>query len=85
MERDQVVVKRIVSPDGKIIAEAKSVAKASGDDESKITQSVSVNISSGNSSRGYVKSSSRSSSKSGSSSSSSSSSSSIYRRFNGDK
>jgi len=36
MGRYQVVVKRIVSPDGKIIAEAKSVAKASGDGESEI-------------------------------------------------
>ncbi len=66
----RVVVKRIVSPDGKIIAEAKSVAKASGYDESEIRQSVSVNISSSSSCRGYVQSSSCSSSKSGSSSSS---------------
>lgn len=66
MEQYRVVVKRIVSPDGKIIAEAKSVVKASGDGESKIDQNVSVNIS-GSSCIGYVQSSSCSSSKSSSS------------------
>lgn len=70
MEQYRVVVKRIISPDGKIVAEAKSVAKASDDGESEINQSVSVNISSGSSCRGYVQSSSCNSSKSGSSSSS---------------
>ncbi|MGD1805225.1 hypothetical protein ACP6PL_07255 [Dapis sp. BLCC M126] len=45
MERYEVLAKRIVLQDGKIIAEAKSVAKASGDAEIKISQSVSVNIS----------------------------------------
>ncbi len=46
MARYQVVIKRIVSPDGKVIAEAKSVATASGDNHSQISQTVSVNISS---------------------------------------
>ncbi|MBW4610468.1 MAG: hypothetical protein KME22_25460 [Hassallia sp. WJT32-NPBG1] len=46
----QVVIKRIVSPDGKIVAEAKSVAAASGDNQSEISQSVSVHVSSGNNS-----------------------------------
>ncbi|MBW4450457.1 MAG: hypothetical protein KME38_27420 [Spirirestis rafaelensis WJT71-NPBG6] len=50
MARYQVVIKRIVSPDGKIIAEAKSVAAASGDNQSHINQSVFVNVSSGNNS-----------------------------------
>jgi hypothetical protein len=50
MARYQVVIKRIVSPDGKIIAEAKSVATASGDNQSHINQSVSVHVSSGNNS-----------------------------------
>ncbi len=49
MDPYQVVAKGIVSPDGKIIAEAKSFAKASSDDESEINQSVSVNISSASS------------------------------------
>ena len=55
MERHEVVVKRIVSPDGKV----KSVAKASGNGQTEISQEISVNVSSdGNSSRssqsGYV-------------------------------
>jgi len=50
MARYQVVIKRIVSPDGKIIAEAKSVAIASGDNQSHINQSVSVHVSSGHNS-----------------------------------
>lgn len=65
----KVVTKRIVSADGKIIAEAKSVVEASGDGQNVTNQSVSVNISSSNSS-----SSSSSSSASSSSSSSKSSS-----------
>ncbi|BAY44645.1 hypothetical protein SAMD00079811_22460 [Scytonema sp. HK-05] len=50
MARYQVVIKRIVSADGKIIAEAKSVATASVDNQSHINQSVSVDVSSGNNS-----------------------------------
>ena len=46
MDREQVVVKRIVSPDGKIISEFKSVAKTSGDATSEIRQSISINVSS---------------------------------------
>jgi hypothetical protein len=56
----QVIIKQIISPDGKIIAEAKSIAMACGDDQSEISQSISVNISSNNSSRSYTKSSSSS-------------------------
>lgn len=48
----QVVIKRIVSPDGKIIAEAKSIAKASGNNQNQVSQTVSVNISSDNICRG---------------------------------
>jgi hypothetical protein len=77
MDRYRVVVKRIVSPDGKIIALAKSFAKASGDDLSEISQSVSVSISSEDSSSSYVKSSCISYSSSSSSSSSQSCFSSI--------
>ncbi|MEG4519546.1 MULTISPECIES: hypothetical protein [unclassified Microcoleus] len=51
----KVVVKRIVSPDGKVIAEAKNVVEASGDDRGAISQSVSVKVSSANSSSSYVK------------------------------
>jgi hypothetical protein len=70
----KVVVKRIVSPDGKVIAEAKSVVEASGDDRGEISQSVSVKVSSANSSSSYAKSSSSSSSSSSFSSTSSTSS-----------
>ena len=46
MDSEQVVVKRIVSPDGKNIAEVKSSAKVSGDGKTKISQSFSVKVSS---------------------------------------
>lgn len=45
MDNSQFVVKRIVSPDGKVIAEMKSFAQASGDG-SKISQSVRIKVSS---------------------------------------
>ncbi|CAD5944076.1 hypothetical protein [Planktothrix agardhii] len=61
MSNYKVVFKRIVSPDGKVIAEAKSVVSTSEDQENKISQSVSVNISSVNGSS-QAKSSSSSSS-----------------------
>lgn len=62
----QVVIKRIVSPDGKIIVEAKSVA-IEDDGTREISQSVSVNVSShSSSSSSSVKSSSSSFSKSSS-------------------
>jgi hypothetical protein len=56
MTQQKVVVKRIVSRDGKVIAESKSVIETSGDDEGETSQSVSVNISSGNSSSSYARS-----------------------------
>jgi len=68
MGQYRVVIKRVVSPESRIIGEVKSVAKESGDDEREISQRVVVDISSGSSSRTHVKSSSYSSSKSGSSS-----------------
>jgi hypothetical protein len=68
MTRYQVVVKRIVSPDGKVVAETKSIVATSDNNEGEISQSVSVNVSSGNSSSSRV--SSRSSSQSGYSSTS---------------
>ena len=46
MNREEVVVKRIVSPDGKNITEVKSFAKASGDGQTKISQTFSVKVSS---------------------------------------
>lgn len=58
MSSYQVAIKRIVSSDGKVIAESKSIATVSGNGESEINQSVSVNISSGGSSSCSVKSSS---------------------------
>ncbi|MBD2353317.1 hypothetical protein H6G41_01555 [Tolypothrix sp. FACHB-123] len=73
MTHYKVVAKRIVSPDGKVIAEAKSVVETSSEGETD--QSVFVNISSENSSSSYVRATSRSSSSSSSSSISSCSSS----------
>ena len=52
------LTKRIVSPDGKVIAEANSIVEASGDREGEINQSVAVQVSSRNSSISYAKSSS---------------------------
>ncbi|NMF63709.1 hypothetical protein DP113_06920 [Brasilonema octagenarum UFV-E1] len=49
-EHEKVVVKRIVSPDGKVVAEVKDFVKASGDGKTKIIQSVSVKVSSDNNS-----------------------------------
>lgn len=72
----RVITKRIVSPDGKVISEARSIGTSMGN-QTEISQSVSVDISSGSSSS-Y--SSSSSSSSSGSSSSSISSSSSVKRK-----
>ena len=45
----KVIVKRVISPDGRIVAEARSVAIASGDNESIISQDVTVKISSSSS------------------------------------
>lgn len=50
MSRSKVVIQRVISPDGKIIAEAKSTAITSDDSESTVSQSVTVKVSSGNSS-----------------------------------
>ncbi|MBW4626667.1 MAG: hypothetical protein KME49_14500 [Brasilonema octagenarum HA4186-MV1] len=49
-EHEKVVVKRILSPDGKVVAEVKDFVKASGDGKTKIIQSVSVKVSSDNNS-----------------------------------
>jgi hypothetical protein len=58
MARSQTVRKWIVSPDGKVIVQAHSVASASGEQESVTHQDVAVNISIGSS---YSRSSSFSS------------------------
>lgn len=44
MNQHKFVIKRIVSPDGKFIAEAKSIVSISGDRKYEISQSISVNI-----------------------------------------
>ena len=49
MSYKKVLIERIVSPDGKSIAEAHSIASVSGDSERKISQTVTVKISSGSS------------------------------------
>ena len=46
----QVVIKRVVSPDGKTISEARSVVMVSGDNQTEITQRISVEVSADNSS-----------------------------------
>ena len=50
MPRYQVIVKRIVSPDGQIIGEAKSVVSASPNSESEVVQTTAVKVSAGSSS-----------------------------------
>jgi hypothetical protein len=69
MVHHQVVIKRIVSHDGKVIAAAKSIAISrrldatriiSGNQQSETSQTVSVNISSSNSSSSHSQSSSTS-------------------------
>ena len=62
MIRSKVVIQRIVSPDGKVTAEAKSVVITSSNIESTTDQSVTVKISSSNSSTSSFSSSSTSSS-----------------------
>ena len=64
VERYRVVVKRIVSADGKIVSEAKSVAKVSDVNKSSAKQSVSVNTAFERNSISRIKSSSSSSSSS---------------------
>ena len=44
----QVVIKRVVSPDGKTISEARSVVMVSGDNQTEITQRISVEVSADN-------------------------------------
>ncbi len=78
MSRSRVVFQRVVSPDGKVIAEAKSTASASGDSDSAVSQSVTVKISSGKSYSSSSSSSSASTSSSSTSTSSSSASSSQW-------
>ena len=68
VERYRVVVKRIVSADGKIVSEAKSIAKVSDVNKSYTKQSVSVNTAFDRNSSSRVKSSSSSSSSSSSTS-----------------
>lgn len=60
MNQYKVIVKRVVSPNGKIIAETKSVVAVSSDGESEMSQSVSVEVSSTNNSISSSKSSSSS-------------------------
>ncbi len=59
MARYQVVIKQVISPDAKTIAEARSVVITSGEQQTEITQTVSVEVSAGySSSRSYSKSTS---------------------------
>lgn len=48
MSRSRVVIQRLISQDGKVIAEAISTTSASGDSGSTVSQSVTVKVSSGN-------------------------------------
>ncbi|HBB36128.1 MAG TPA: hypothetical protein DDZ80_05070 [Cyanobacteria bacterium UBA8803] len=45
-QQARILIHKIVSPDGKSIAEAQSIAIASGEQDSTIHQTVTVNISS---------------------------------------
>jgi predicted RNA-binding protein YlqC (UPF0109 family) len=54
----KIIIERIISSEGQTISEAKSIVTASSDNQSEISQSVSVNISSGNRSTSWTKSSS---------------------------
>ena len=56
----RVISQKIVSPDGKTIAEAKSTVVTSESDRSNTSQSVAVNVTGGNFASSYAKSSSRS-------------------------
>ena len=56
----KVVVKRIVSPDGKVIAEVKSIVTTSDNNQTEMNQNVSVKVSASSSSSSYAKSSSSS-------------------------
>ncbi|AFY36156.1 hypothetical protein Cal7507_5842 [Calothrix sp. PCC 7507] len=58
MSQRTVVIKRIISPSGEIFAEAKSIVETSDEGATKISQSVSVNVSSVNSSSSSSSSSS---------------------------
>jgi hypothetical protein len=50
MPRYQVTVKRIVSSDGQIIGEAKSVVSTSPNSDSEVVQTTAVKVSAGSSS-----------------------------------
>jgi hypothetical protein len=63
MIHKKVLLQRLVSSDGKSVAQAYSEAIASGDNETTISQTVRVNISSGSYSSSSSTSSSTSSSK----------------------
>ncbi len=49
MSQKKVIFKRVISPDGKIIAEAYSEVNVSDGSQGVIQQSVTVNVSSGSS------------------------------------
>lgn len=70
MARYQVLIKRIVSPDGKIVAQVKSVVTTSDSEnqQSDVSQNIAINLTSGTHSSTHI--SSNSSSTSGSTSTS---------------
>lgn len=45
MTKSKVVIQKIISPDGRVIAEAKSVASTSNEDEGTVNQTVVVRVS----------------------------------------
>ena len=63
MSYTKVVIQRLISPDGKVIAEAKSTVSISGGSESTVNQSVTVKVSSSNSCSSSSSSSSSASSR----------------------
>jgi hypothetical protein len=49
MSHSRVFTRRVVSPDGKTVAEVKSVVTTSGDGQNTVDQTVTVEVSSGSS------------------------------------
>ncbi len=65
MAKRKVIIKRIVSPDGTIIAESRSEVSVSGDDDGTFEQTVSVEVSANSVSSNTISVSSSSSTSSG--------------------
>ncbi len=65
MAKRKIIIKRIVSPDGRIIAESRSEVSVSGDDDGTVEQIVSVEVNAEGASSKSISASSSSSASSG--------------------